>query len=315
MTFLARFQGRDHDGERVGVQLRDDIGKGYQTPCSSAPGSRLCLSLGRGDGVDRWTNIMALTIGDRVAALRNRSMANPAFHRWAFSVPGVRAIALRHTREVFDLCAGFVYSQVLLACVKVRLFEMLAEGPLTPQDITARCGLPLASVERLLKAAASLRLVEERSAGRLGLGQRGAAIAADPSIGAMIEHHATLYADLADPVALLSSDKPKTGMAAYWPYAGAENPGGVASDQAQTYSALMATSQGMISAQVLDAYDFTRHRCLLDVGGGSGAFVVPVARRAPNLTVRVFRPSAGSAVGCGPVRARRPQRPRAGYRR
>jgi demethylspheroidene O-methyltransferase len=50
----------------------------------------------------------------------------------------------------------------------------------------------------------------------------------------------------------------------------------------------MAASQPLISAEVLDAYDFGRHRCLLDVGGGDGSFLAAVAARVPTLRLKLF---------------------------
>ena len=49
----------------------------------------------------------------------------PAFRRWAVAFPLTRGVARHRTRALFDLCAGFVYSQILLACVQLRLFDML----------------------------------------------------------------------------------------------------------------------------------------------------------------------------------------------
>ena len=37
-------------------------------------------------------------------------------------------IAERNARALFDLCAGFVYSQILFACVQLDLFRLLADG-------------------------------------------------------------------------------------------------------------------------------------------------------------------------------------------
>jgi demethylspheroidene O-methyltransferase len=39
---------------------------------------------------------------------------------------------------------------------------------------------------------------------------------------------------------------------------------------------------------VLDAYPLHRHRCLLDVGGGEGAFLRAAAQRAPDLRLMLF---------------------------
>jgi demethylspheroidene O-methyltransferase len=61
----------------------------------------------------------------RLRSLRNRLLASPGFQRWAAAFPLTRPVARRHTRELFDLVAGFVYSQVLAACVALDLFEDL----------------------------------------------------------------------------------------------------------------------------------------------------------------------------------------------
>ena len=48
---------------------------------------------------------------------------------------------------------------------------------------------------------------------------------------------------------------PGPALAAFWPYAGDGEDAPEASE-AEAYSALMASSQGMIATEVLSAYDF-----------------------------------------------------------
>jgi demethylspheroidene O-methyltransferase len=225
---------------------------------------------------------------DRLLAMRDRLLLDRRFHRWAFALPGTRAIARAETRALFDLCAGFVYTQVLLACVRIDLFERLKAGPLPTGAIAKFAGLSIEATERLMRAAVSLRLVSARGSDSYGLGSLGAAVAGNPSIAAMVEHHATLYADLRDPLALLRDEKPATQMASYWTYAGAQNPGALNDNEVATYTALMATSQVLISQEVLDAYDFSGHAMVLDVGGGDGTFLSALAHRVPDLTLRLF---------------------------
>ena len=74
--------------------------------------------------------------------LRDRLLASPRFQRWAIGFPLTRWIARRRARALFDLCAGFVYSQVLLACVELRLFEHLAEGPQSLAALASSWALP-----------------------------------------------------------------------------------------------------------------------------------------------------------------------------
>ena len=225
---------------------------------------------------------------ERWLALRDRCLASPVFQRRASAFLLTRPTARRHARELFDLVAGFVYSQVLLACVQLRLFEILAEAPQPLDRLAERIGLPADATARLLAAAVSLRLVEHRSGGRYGLGELGAPMVGNRAVAAMVEHHAALYADLADPVALLRSGGGQGALAGYWPYADARGAGGLSSEGVAAYSTLMATSQPLVADEILDAYDLRRHRCLLDVGGGDGSFLAAAARRVPALRLMLF---------------------------
>jgi demethylspheroidene O-methyltransferase len=225
-------------------------------------------------------------VGDRILAFRDRLVSSPRFHRWAARFPLTRPIARRQTKALFDLCAGFVYAQVLAACLRLNLFEILAEGPLGAEELGCRLGLEPDPTGRLLTAAVSLRLLDRRSGGRFGLGLLGAATLGQPGIGAMVAHHAALYADLADPVALLRRGGRGSELSRYWPYAtGSATPNRT---EVEPYTRLMSVSQPFVAEQVLDAYPIGQHRRLLDIGGGDGTFLAAAARRASTLELVLF---------------------------
>jgi demethylspheroidene O-methyltransferase len=221
-------------------------------------------------------------------AWRDRLLGSARFRRWAEAFVPTRWMARRRAAQVFDLVAGFVYSQVLLACVQLRLFDLLAQGPQTLAALAPRMNLPLAAAKRLVLAAVSLKLLEARANERFGLGPLGAPLVGNAALMAMVEHHAALYRDLADPLALLRGEAGPRELAGYWPYAGTEAPDALPMQQVAAYSALMAASQPLVAEQVLRAYPLQRHRRLLDVGGGDGAFACAAARHAPALQVQVF---------------------------
>jgi demethylspheroidene O-methyltransferase len=225
---------------------------------------------------------------DRLLALRDRLVASPRFRRGAAAFPLTRPIARRRARALFDLCAGFVYSQVLLAAVRLRLPEILAEGPQTAAALSPRLGLSPDATARLLAAAEALGLVARRGRDRFGLGSLGAALVGDPGIAAMVEHHAMLYADLRDPVALLRGERVATELGRYWPYADKDSLADLGDAQVAPYTGLMSASQALVAGEVLDAYRLDRHRCLLDVGGGDGTFLTAAARRVPGLRLMLF---------------------------
>lgn len=240
----------------------------------------------RGEEADRLIAPVAqahLSLQDRLLGLRDRILANAGFQRFAASFALTRPVARRRAGALFDLCAGFVYSQILLACVRLKLFDQLAGGPLSVAELSSRLPMPADATVLLVDAAVSLQLLQRRSGGRYGLGPLGAALIGNPGVVAMIEHHAMLYEDLKDPIALLRGDIGAGQLAAYWPYAGNPRAATLTHEAIAPYTALMAASQPMISQQVLSAYSFRGHRCLLDIGGGDGSFIAEVAAQTPGL--------------------------------
>jgi demethylspheroidene O-methyltransferase len=228
------------------------------------------------------------SLTDRWRDFRNTLVSDRRFQAAVMRLPVLRSIGERNTRRIFDQCAGFVYSQTLLACVELGVLAVLARDTPTGGELANRLGLRPDAAERLLRAAAALGLVEDRSAGRYGLGPAGAVIAADPGLLAMISHHRILYADLMDPAAMLRGSGHGQQMPAYWAYAGAKRPEGLNADQITSYSALMTASQASLAADVLDAYRFDRHERLMDIGGGDGGFVEAAAQRLPGLQFICF---------------------------
>ena len=129
---------------------------------------------------------------------------------------------------------------------------------------------------------------KRRRDGRFGLGVLGAALVGNPGVAAMVEHHALLYADLRDPVALLRHEQHETALGRLWPYAERAQPAELGTAEVAAYSTLMAGSLPLVAADVLAAYRFDRHRCLLDLGGGDGVFLAAAAAAAPAIQLILF---------------------------
>jgi demethylspheroidene O-methyltransferase len=216
---------------------------------------------------------------------RDRLLGSPGFHRAVLRFPPTRWIARRRARQLFDITAGFVYSQVLAACVQLQLFDRLAAGPRGAAELARECDIPEEAFGRLLEAAAELQLLQRSGANDWRLGSLGAASLGSPGIAAMVNHHGVLYRDLADPLAILR-DRSHSGLRDYWCYAGEQ--GRSEADAAVRYSELMARSQSFVADDVLAQYPLYGHRLLADVGGGSGVFASEALRRFPDLRAAVF---------------------------
>jgi demethylspheroidene O-methyltransferase len=241
---------------------------------------------------------------------RNRVFANPRFQHWAARLPLIRWIARSRADAAFDLLAGFAYSQVLRAYVEGGLFDILGGGPLGAGEIAPRMGLSETATLTLLRAGRALMLSEEAGPDRWMLGEQGAVFAANAGVQAMVRHHRLLYADLADPLALLRADRREaTELSRFWTYAGALHGAGERGAQTTEYSELMAASQHFVADEVLASVSFRDVRRLLDVGGGHGAFLKAIGTAWPRLHLGLFDlpevVATGGAVLGGAVGAHR----------
>jgi demethylspheroidene O-methyltransferase len=187
---------------------------------------------------------------------------------------------------MFDLVAGFCHSQILQAIVKFNIPQMLLDEEMSPAALAHVCAVPIERMQVLLQGGVALGLLKTRKSGRVALTTRGAALAGVPGLQGMIAHHDVLYRDLADPVAFFRGET-QTELADFWPYVfgagGATDP-----EVTATYSALMSDSQGLVAADTLSTISLKGVTHLMDVGGGTGAFLGAVAAQYPSLNLTLF---------------------------
>ncbi|MEL7542972.1 MAG: methyltransferase [Pseudomonadota bacterium] len=227
-------------------------------------------------------------LGDRIRRVYGRQLMNARTQSRLAEFPLTRAVSKGKARKLFDVCAGFVYSQVLKAIVELEVIELLVSEPMQSRDIAARLSLPRDRAERLLDAGVALNLFYLQSDGHYAVGELGAALIGCPGTLEMVRHHALLYDDLRDPVALLKSETPDTTVSKFWTYGSHDDARSLSDEDIETYSGLMAASIPPIADEVLGAYAFHSDDMLLDVGGGNGMLASIVARRAPHLKVATF---------------------------
>jgi len=229
--------------------------------------------------------VAATPVPRRAPGLLTRLALSPRFHALAERLPFVRSHARAEGRALFDIVAGFVQSQTLLALVELRLLHRLAESSLPMTELARLSGVEEPRLAVLMQAGAALQLVRAKR-GLWHLTPRGAAFLTVPGLEAMVRHHPVLYRDLTDPVAFFKGET-EPELAGFWPYVF-----GALKDQdaglAARYSALMADSQGLVAEDTLKQVDLADRTHLMDVGGGTGRFLSAVAARYPRLALTLF---------------------------
>ena len=213
-----------------------------------------------------------------------RLMAARGFQKWAAKFPLTRRIVRREGEAMFDLLAGFCHSQVLSALVQLDIPQKLMRGPMDTQTLALDAQMPLERMQILLRAGVALGVLKSKRAGRFGLSRTGAALVGVPGLSQMIAHHDVLYRDLSDPVAFFRGEV-QTELAGFWPYVFGGN---MDADVAATYSDLMAQSQLLVADDTLAVVNFSGIQKLMDIGGGSGAFLTAVGTVYRDLELMLF---------------------------
>lgn len=221
-----------------------------------------------------------MVLPDFFLRLRNQLLSDARFLSLVQSLPVGRWIARRKSSQLFDIVAGFSYSQVLFACVELCVFECVGTRGVPQADLVRATGLSAERCTLLVKAAVALGLLE-CSGDVIFLGPHGAALLAQPWIMRLVEHHIHFYRDIADPVTLLRGGAAEGELRAYWSY------GDSKADKSR-YTSLMAASQRAVAEQILRSYDFRGHRRLLDVGGGAGTFLQMTGAAHAHLDLNLF---------------------------
>jgi demethylspheroidene O-methyltransferase len=215
-----------------------------------------------------------------------RFWMNPRVQAGLARLPIAGRVARAEGAALFRVVGGFVNSQILLALVELRVLEALVPGPQPAKALARQTGVAEDRMAILLQGGAALGLTRRRRDGRFSLTRQGAVLLGVPGLTGMIRHHAVLYRDLADPVALLRG-KGETELARFWPYVfGASGP--IEPEVAATYSGLMTETQVLVAEDTLRLVDLSGVQHLLDIGGGAGAFLAAAGRANTTMRMTLF---------------------------
>jgi SAM-dependent methyltransferase len=183
---------------------------------------------------------------------------------------------------VSSIAYGFMGSQALFAALDLGLFTALAAGPLGPSELARKLGAQLEPLGSLLAACLALGLIErEAESYRNTLAAQRYLV--QHSRGYMGEYYLqqiaeTLYAQMPKTRAALRG---QTQTGSYNQFL---------SDPARTELFIRGQHAGSSGPAYLLAktFDLSAFRCLLDLGGGSGAFSIEAVRRYKTLSAIVF---------------------------
>jgi hypothetical protein len=189
---------------------------------------------------------------------------------------------------IMRIAMGFMAAKHLFVASEIGVFEKPAGGPATLDELAAKSGIPRRTLRISADAMVSLGLLE-----REGDRYRNSAAAAaflGASAGSGLRPMLRFWDKISYPAWLNFESAVRTGE-------GQRHFDRFTAEEQQIFSAGVEAFWAGMAAALAASYDFGRHRRVLDVGGGTGSFLIPVLRRHPALQGTLFElPGACAAA-------------------
>ncbi|MEU7765552.1 methyltransferase [Nocardia sp. NPDC049190] len=203
------------------------------------------------------------------------------------SVRAVLAVVFRklvpgHIALMELMAAGWI-SQAIHAAASLQIADELAAGPRTNAELAAAVGADQDALRRLLRLLISYGIFTQRADGRYALTPMAQALRRDAEVSlrdAMLffgsTGHRNHWSHLVDAVRTGRPVGEKLYGMSFFDYVRHDRELGELFDRAMTSINTLAMEP------LLAAYDFGRHATIVDVGGGEGALLTEILRRAPH---------------------------------
>jgi SAM-dependent methyltransferase len=193
---------------------------------------------------------------------------------------------------------GFMAAKHFFVAAEVGLFEALAQGPADLATLAGRTNLPPRTARIAADAMVALGFLE-----RDGARYRNGAVAAAFLSGAAgapdFRPMLRFFNRISYPAWLKLEDAVRTGE-------GQAQFDRFSAEEQRIFSAGVESFTAPTAAALAASYDFGRHKRVLDVGGGTGSFLLAVLRRHAGLRGTLFELPGACAVA-RPRLAREPE--------
>jgi SAM-dependent methyltransferase len=182
--------------------------------------------------------------------------------------------------SINELARGFMASRILLSGAELDLFTLLAQEPLTAEDIAAKTKTGLRGIVILLDALSALGFLGKKD-GRYQAVPSVASLlsaTASDSILPMVLHMATVWQNWSQ-ITDIVRGKTTPGLKAK---------GALAEGNRKAFIGAMHVVASKAAPEVVAAINPGEARRLLDVGGGSGTYTLAMLSAKPEMRGTLF---------------------------
>ena len=195
-----------------------------------------------------------------------------------------------HLRDALrEQIMGFRTTQMIHVAAKLGLADRLAAGPRPVEALAAAVGAEPQALHRLLRALASLGIFAQDEAGDFALTPQAELLRSD--VQGSLRDIALMYGEdwLWQAYGNMTHSV-RTGAPAFTKTHGQPFYGYLHAHPraAARFNAAMNGFSSHETAAILEAYDFSDARSVVDIGGGHGALLAALLRAHPQLTGTVF---------------------------
>lgn len=193
-----------------------------------------------------------------------------------------------NAEDLRRLIHGYQFTQALYAAERLDIPDLLAEGTQTVEELAMASHAHAPSLARLLRGLASLGVVAEGDDGTFSLTEMGMPLrsdAPDSQRAWLLFSGADQYAgwgDLLHSVRTGETTAQKRYGMSSWEWR-AQHP-----DLNTLFNDAMVELSTRRATAMLNAYDFSRFKQVVDVGGGRGALLGAILSAYPNLRGVLF---------------------------
>jgi len=201
----------------------------------------------------------------------------------------MREFTTSRNRTIGEMLRGYRATQMLHVVAKLGIADQLTKKTRTADELAILVGADSQALYRLLRAVASIGILEEDLEGRFSLTELGATLRSDvpdSSRNAAIMYGERWWWDAWGGL----FDAVRDGKTAFDHAHGMDLFSFLSADPhaANVFNSSMQQMTAQEGVAIVSAFDFSSVRKLIDVGGGHGALAAAVLSRNPHVAVLLF---------------------------
>ncbi|MCA9016798.1 MAG: methyltransferase [Planctomycetaceae bacterium] len=191
-------------------------------------------------------------------------------------------------QQLDQMITGYWSSQAIYAAASLGIADLLAEGPQTAEQLATATETNAGALYRLLRALASVGIFVENEQKEFALTPLAEYLRSDVpgskrALAMMTgDEHFLAWSEILYSIKTGKTSFDKVFEKPFFEYL-PDHP-----DKAQIFDQAMTGIHGRETGEILEAYDFSNIKTLLDIGGGNGSNIISMLQKYPEMQGTLF---------------------------